>query len=126
MFQDRKRLPDPSAKDRSLLDPLGAIRPFNRVVGPNQAFSIIGRSATHRDVARQFALGKLVAVNLKVQLGGRLGNCGRAALPFAWSRLGLTPVGTFEIWGARLSQRWSRKSERRDGRNKPNLNLGGA
>jgi hypothetical protein len=38
-----------------------------------------------------------------------------AALPFARSRLGLTSVGTAEIWGARLSQRWSRKNERRDG-----------
>jgi hypothetical protein len=57
---------DPSAKHRSLLDPLGAVRPFNRVVGPNQAFRIIGRPGAHRDVACQFALCKLVAVNLKV------------------------------------------------------------
>jgi hypothetical protein len=27
--------PVPSAKDRSLLDPLGAVRPFNRVIGPS-------------------------------------------------------------------------------------------
>src|SRR5262249_40293758 len=52
--------PVPSAKDRSLLDPLCAVRPFNRVVGPNQAFGIIRRPDTHRNVARQFALGELV------------------------------------------------------------------
>ena len=54
---------NPFSRDQSLLDPLGAVRPFNRVIRPNQALSIVGRPGAHRDVARQFALGELIAVS---------------------------------------------------------------
>src|SRR5215467_8901527 len=93
------------SRHRSLLDPLGAVGPFNRMVGPNQAFSIVWRPGAHRDVARQFTLGKLIAVNLKLELGAGLGNRRGLALPFARIRLGLAPVGAAEIGGTRLSLR---------------------
>jgi hypothetical protein len=108
-FEDR---PAFSAGRRSLLfEPLGAVRPFDRMIRPDQALRIEGRPGAYGDVTGQLAFGKFAFVYVELNRRSRLSNRRVLLLPLARGRFRHAPIGPGEIWCARLSLREPREGK---------------
>lgn len=92
-----------------LFDPLGSIRPFDRMIGSDQPLGVKGGPRADGNVAGQLAIGKFVLVDVELKLVSGLRNRRSWTLPFARVRLRLAAIGAAEVWRTRLSLRQSRE-----------------